>query len=457
MGKMAFIRTPKRIQLHSSRRPHYPGRKRFTAFLGATATLVALIASQAPASASSVDITMVTSWSAANVPALPGIINSYERLHPGVHISLSYVAGSAGVEKLHAEFLSGTEPDIVGVFKKDFNGFQQAGYLTNLTPWLKKIGWYSGYFVPGAYTYTSPLSQATNPHPQVYGIDDTLQPSVIFYNIGLFKKYHLSPPTDLAQLLSVSSTFKSHGILPMCIDAGGTSNNDMDPLAKLVAQYAGANELLAIDNGKAKFTNPPMMAAAKVLGQLVHAGVIGRQAAGANQPACESLLARGKAAMDSMHTGVLPSYTALEKSVAGFKLGIIPSFKFTSHPVSEYTATYGQEWVIPRSDHEVAQTEDFLKYMFSCKNAAAEVKVTGLVSDVACANKTLTGRLQKIVVDNIEPKLTTQSLYMIDFVPTQVQATLGSGIQSLVLGKITYQQLMQKAQQTMNQVLATQG
>jgi ABC-type glycerol-3-phosphate transport system substrate-binding protein len=409
-------------------------------------------ATAASPKAATVNLTINSLWGIQNLPELPTIIKQFEKLHPNVHVTwTTNPAGKAGVAQLNASLLSGNAPDVIQTFKEDLNVYYQAGYLTDLTSWAKSAGIYYNYFLPGAQSYVSPLAQAMNPHPEVYGVDDLMDVSGFFYNVGLFQRYSLQPPTNLAQLMNVGKVFLAHGITPIAIGAGTNDGNDTDILAKIVTQYVGAGEFLKLDAGAAKYTDPQMMAAAKVVAQLVSAGIIG-----ADENGCATLVAQGKAAMCSMHSGLIPAFQALEKADPSFKLGFITGLKFTSHPVSLNAVTYGGVWVIPYSDKPsvLPIAEDFLKYLTSPGPASLEANAVGAPSDTLAADKLLTGSLQKAMFQNVEPTVSPQSVYMLDFIPPQVADALSLGIQKLLLGEITSQGMMQQAQAAQDKLLA---
>lgn len=154
-----------------------------------------------------------TYWSEGSLPNWASAIEKYESEHPGIRVELEYSpAGTDTMSKLRAEFLSGDTPDVVQCPKTYFNEFVDSGLVENLNKEYEENGWVSGeVLVNGSRNWDAPLTEATNPDADVYGVADYINNSVIFYNTGIFEELGLAEPSTLDELLECSKKLKDAG------------------------------------------------------------------------------------------------------------------------------------------------------------------------------------------------------------------------------------------------------
>lgn len=158
--------------------------------------------------------------------------------------------------------------------------------VANLTPeveqWTKKYGLshqvMDAYKVNGSY-YGVPMYEGYWP---------------VFYNVALFKRYGLTPPTTWAQFVQVANTLKSHGVTPFGQLVGGWPGFvwfeniliNMDPTLY--------TQLMA---GKASYTSPGVVKAMKLWASLQNKGWFKQFSGTAVNSGMEKALANGQIAM----------------------------------------------------------------------------------------------------------------------------------------------------------------
>ena len=398
-----------------------------------------------------VTITVRSGWVEANLPNWRAKCAEFEAANPGIKIELEFTpAGEDSMAKLKAEFMSGSTPDIVQAWKTYFNEYVDAGLVLDISDVYESNGWKVPAIYGGVRAWCAALENARNDEAPVFGVPDFINTSVLFYNTKIFEKYNLKEPTNLDELVAVSKTLVENGVRPLAYP--GAKNNVTDLYAKIQCQTAGLQTLLDINDGKDTFMNEGMLKAAQIVETLVKEGVLDPAFITYDEDQCVQAFARGEAAMFSMHTAYDKALKDAKAANPDFDYSIIKGVNFVDKPVVEYSATYGGCWMIPASTKYPDQAKKVLAFLFGSDMAAAASE-NGRITMFPEANKGITAPAIKVVVDNQLAKCSPESFYLIDMVPSKVLDNLKFGLQELISGNITPEQMMQEAQKTMDIVL----
>lgn len=415
-----------------------------------------VFASGAPEAASDEPVTVHVraGWQESMLPFIAQQAEAFEADNPGISINLEFTpSGTNASEKLKAEFLSGLTPDVAQMWKTYFNEFAASGLLIELSDIYSENGWTAGdvmYY--GSRNWASMLPEARNNAADVYGIADYIFPSVMFYNTNVFEEYGLEPPTDIDDLIAVSQVLRANDVSPLIYP--GMNNNIADVFAKIQAQTAGLQVLLDINDGKAKFTDPPMMEAARIFERLAREGVLDPAfITYDNAPAASGFVA-GEAAMYSMHLAMDRTLQDGKAANPGFEYGIMAPIAFVSDPKVEVSATFGGVWGIPAPSKHVEEAKRVLAFLLGEESAKLNAGQAGRVTQFVRANALIDYPPVKAVVDTVLPELTAESFYMIDMVPGAVLTNLRAGLQEIILGTSDAASVMAAAQEVMDQVIA---
>ncbi len=159
-------------------------------------------------------------------PAFQEMANAYH-VKTGNTVKFHYVAASAFEQYLQANFVAGTEPDIVfggqpgnGPWLGK-NAWYNNGWIINLAPYLNQVSPYTHQpwkdsFLPGVL---NSAENTTNPHQaQLYGIPQELTTVNLYYNKNLLAKLGIkSPPATVTQLLLDCKKAKEAGYIGFSI------------------------------------------------------------------------------------------------------------------------------------------------------------------------------------------------------------------------------------------------
>ncbi len=184
--------------------------------LGLTTALlvaVALIASTADARKAATNITLATYvWQPTTVKAMNNIVDSWNKTHSNIHVSIVPVDVNSVHDKLLTSFVGGSAADIVHDEGADIAGFTQQGYLANLTP-----------LIPKDLKAEIPKSvwDVTNFGHKITGVPIMLQTYNVFANMSILKSAGVKAPTinnpwTWAQFQSVAKKLTTGGNYGVC-------------------------------------------------------------------------------------------------------------------------------------------------------------------------------------------------------------------------------------------------
>lgn len=399
-----------------------------------------------------VTIYVRSGWVESNLPNWTARCAEFEAANPGIKIQLEFTpAGEDSMMKLKAEFMSGDTPDIVQAWKTYFNEYVDAGLVLDISDVYDSRGWAVPTIYGGVRAWCAKLEDARDDTAAVYGIPDYINTSAIFYNIKIFADLGLEEPTNLDELIAVSKVLIENGIRPICYPGNGGNINDI--YAKIQCQTAGLQPLLDINTGADTFMNEGMVKAAEIIELMVKEGVLDPAFITYTEEMCFQAMARGEAAMYAMHTASDRALQDLQSANPEFQYSIIKGIQFVDEPVVEYSATYGGCWMIPASTKHPEEAKQVLAFLFG-EEMSVDAAGLGRITMFPEANKNITAPAIKVVVDNQLEECSPESFYLIDMIPSKVLDNLKFGMQELILGNITAEEMMQEAQKAMDIVLS---
>ena len=412
-----------------------------------------LLMSAAALAEEPVTIHVVTGWNEASFPNWPDAIAAFEADHPNIKVDIEYTpSGEDATTKIKAGLIAGNAPDIFQTWKVFFNDFVEAEYLTDLTEAYAEHGFVDGVLAGGCRNWCAPLMDAASSDAHSYGVSDFICPSVFFYNQNIFDELGLEEPTDLESLIEVSKKIKEAGYLALVVPAA--TDNFLDILSKIQAQYTGLQYLLDVYKGDAKLTEDVMVNALSVLERLISEGVIDPVCLSYTEDDCVAALASGKAAMFSMHSQFDSQLRLAQESNPDFRYSIFKGVSFAEEPVNLYSCTFGGCWVIPEASPVKEEAKELLFYLFgpetSKSNASEGCRITGMLS----ANDGLGSETLQVCVQHMLPNLSPDSFYLIDMLPGSVGTALRSGMQEMLQGTGTVESTLNAAQTVMDQIIA---
>ena len=226
-------------------------------------------------------------------------IAAFNKQYPNIKVVYKNFPDANYTAALRPALLSGVGPDVFDVATGGQVGaFSEfVPYATNLTPAMVKLrgsDWMKGMYAPGIADFSLDGQLRVAPVGRVAA-------GFLWINLGLFNKYKLTPPTTLAQWVSVCKTFRANGL--GCFREGvGSPGFDVDTIHSIVNSVdPGAfNEALV---GKIKWTDPAIVKGLGVFKELSTDGILDAGADGLEQyPDVNNAFLAGKVPMVQMGT-----------------------------------------------------------------------------------------------------------------------------------------------------------
>lgn len=191
------------------------------------------------------------------------------------------------------------------------------GLVVNFETALKKLGVWNDIDPVAASTVTSVYGQMVS-LPYQYNIEG------IFYNKKIFSQLGLSAPTTFSELLADSAKLKTAGIQPFAMDG-----KDGWPVTRLIGMYIyrslGPDALQAVQQGKAKLTDPKYVEAAKAVQAMAQDGYFGQGFVSTDMATADNEFLTGKTAMIYNLSSMLSNINDPKQDLIGASnVGLMP-------------------------------------------------------------------------------------------------------------------------------------
>ncbi len=385
------------------------------------------------------NVRVLIKWSEEQLPNWKVLVDEYNKdASNPVTIELQYYGSEGYDDKIKAELMGDNPPEIVQLMKTTFNELSANGQLMELKSFISEQGW---DYNKGALAWAGPLN---NESGGVYGIPDFANTSCIFYNTKIFEELDLEIPTDINGLKEVSKKLNENGY--KAIVTGATNWCATDLLSKVQGQLLGTELLVDAYNNTAKYNDPTMVKAMEIVNDLVQAGVIDKSSADYTDDDAIAEFVSGNAAMYSAHTGM----TTPIDSVADqdFSYNIIETMNFVDNPKTSVAVTWGSMWCIPANVKNQEAAKAALAYLWSEEVAKNDVEVLGKIVNVDAWNAGLQHTALLTASKQLAGAGSSDSFYLLDMISSKVLDNMNKGIQEMIQGKVTPQEVLDNVQAT---------
>lgn len=383
------------------------------------------------------NVRVLIKWSESQLSNWTELVNAYnaDESNP-VTIELQFYGSEGYDDKVKAELMSDNPPEIVQLMKTTFNDYSADGQLLELSSFISDQGW---NYNQGALAWAGPLN---NEAGGVYGIPDFANTSCIFYNTKIFDELKLEVPTDIESLKAVSKVLNDNGY--KAIVTGATNWCATDLLSKVQSQLVGTDLLINAYNNKAKYNDPTMVQALEIVNDLVKSGVVDKSSADYTDDDAIAEFIMGNAAMYTAHTGMA---SAID-SAAGddFSYDIIEKMNFVDNPKTSVAVTWGSMWCIPSNVVNKDAALEALSFLWGEETAKNDVETLGKIVNVDAWNTGLTHPAALTASKQLAGAGTADSFYLLDMISSKVLDNMNKGIQEMIQGNATPQEVLDNVQ-----------
>lgn len=296
---------------------------------GAPAGAVQLNQAAAKRAASSVSGTVNWwGWTPTDSAEAKAEIAAFNKVYPKIKVNFKLIT--------IADYMTTMRPALVGGQGPDLFELQPGAYVTEFGSFAKNMApvaasalgknWRSKIAPSGVSGFTENGVLTALPVGSVYA-------GTLWINVDLFKKYHLSPPTTLAQWVSVCKAFKSHG--QGCFVQGNATEGFLQDTLQSIANSVQPGLWTKASKGDAKWTSRGIVKALTIWKQLFSDGIMEPGSLGVQQyPDANNDFLTGKYAMIMMGTWYTANVTKTGMTTALQAAGVSNPKPFPIEPIA---------------------------------------------------------------------------------------------------------------------------
>lgn len=354
--------------------------------------------------------------------------------------------------KVIAAARAGTLPDIFGILgeKKVLASFAKAGHIAELSEELKKDSWKSGLYSQALEVTAFGDKNIYDTPKGYYGVPiDTMNMQFV-YNKELFRKSGLDenkPPKTFAELIEYSKIIKEKNPGVEGIVCGW---GEVWLLQSLATEWAinimGEEKFIATLKGDVPYTDPQWVEVFDLFKKLKDSNVLYSDIVTMVNREAEDYFARGKAAFTFDGSWAVNVYKQLAPEL---------DYDFFPLPVASQEnpaliwGGAGASLNVNNKSKEKESAIAFLKWLTQKEQQAFLVQQTNNLPSAKGLESTLDGKLQSLLddLDNI----THPNMWPYEE-DSRVIEILDKGLQQIVLGEKTPQEVAEKIQNTKNRV-----
>lgn len=382
-----------------------------------------------------------------NIRYFQNVVKAFEAANPNVTIKMEAVADEPYKDKIRVIMASGNIPDIYFSWSGAYAGqFVRAGRAMDLTAALDSDGWKSrfsdGTFGPFKFD------------GKIYGVPMNLSGKFLAYNKALFEKAGVKPPTDWSDFVASLEKLKAAGVTPIAFGSQapwaashyiGDWNTKLVPPDVLRADYN-----LTSDDNKL-FTHPGYIEALKRFGEFAQNGYFNKSPNALTHALARGSFMSGREAMFYEETLGFKQYknSKLEKDGWGFFK--MPSDK-SGAGVQTHLTGAPDGFLVSAATKYPKEALAFLKFLTTRENGAEWTKASGRPSAVQGA-VSAENAIPEIVAGVTEiGKADGMAIWLDTAVDSRIVGVYLPGMQAVLNGTETAQQVMDKIRQTALQV-----
>ena len=361
-------------------------------------------------------------------------------------------------QKVIAAARAKTLPDIFGILgeRKTLASFIKAGYILNLSPYMKKtigekedVGWKDSFYPQTLRVVTFNEDNTYGVGGGVYGvpIDTTIMQFI--YNKTLFKEAGIDPeksPETVDEFIALAKGIK---------DKTGTAGficgwGEGWLLNALATEWAintmGENKFLETIEGKIPYTDPDWLKVFSLFAKLKSSGILASNIATMTNKEAEAAFAEGKAAFSFNGSWSVNVYKQLEEEL-DYAFFSLPKASY-DHPVKVWGGA-GSSFMVDANSPKKDQAVKFLRWLsakeqqeFLAKETNNLPAIKGVIEKLPPILKGLLGAFGSLTHPDIWPRNED----------SRVIEIMNRGLQQIVMGLKTPEEVAREIQKKKERV-----
>lgn len=393
-------------------------------------------------------------WMTDREPAFRELAKRYEAIS-GIKVNFElYAPSDAYSQKVRAAAQGFNLPDIFGILgeKRDYAAFIKAGYILDLTPYMEKDNseWKNSFFKNALSVNEFPEDNGYSVKPGIYGVPIDIMTIQMVYNKDLFKELGLNPeepPVTFEEFLDIGNKIKAKNIQGLV--SGWAELWMIDCLASNFAfNVMGRDKVIATIKGDIPYTDPDWIKVLGLFQDMRDCGVLADGIVTMVNKTAEQLFANGRAVFAFNGSWCVNVYKAMNPSLD--YAAMLPPKISQRFPVSIWGGA-GSSFMVNAKSKNKEEAVEFLRWL---TDKDQQVYLAQNTSNPP-ANKDALSEVSGILAqfaDDME-RTTHPNTWSISESP-QVIETFTRGIQSIIIGEKTPEQIAQETQKTKEKEMA---
>ncbi len=357
-----------------------------------------------------------------------------------------YAPSDAYTQKIRAAAQTNTLPDIFGILgeKRDFASFINAGHIYNLTPHMDEVGgeWKNKIFEKALNVNVFKRGNSFKVTPGIYGVPIDVTNIQMLYNKDLLEKVGVDPnkpPQTWNEFLEVNRLLKAKGIQGLVSGWGEIWMIDC-----LASNYAfnimGEEKVLNTIQGKVPYTDPDWIKVFDLFRQMRDEGLLASGVVTMVNKTAEQLFANNRSAFAFNGSWCVNVYKGMNP---GLNYGAMLPPRASNRFSMMIWGGAGSSFMVNNKSKKADKVIDFLKWLTDSKQQAFLAKDTNNLPSNKESLKDIPEVLSQFADDM--DNTTHPSVWGVAEFPVVIE-TFNKGIQSIIIGEKTPEQLAREVQ-----------
>jgi ABC-type glycerol-3-phosphate transport system substrate-binding protein len=408
--------------------------------------ILVLLSGCAPKQESGKPAITVWHWMTDRGPAFKELAKKYEA-KTGVKVNFElYAPSGAYSQKVRAAAQGANLPDIFGILgeKRDFASFIKAGFVLDLTSYMNKnrAKWKNSFFAKALAVNEFNEGNSYGIKPGIYAVPIDITTIQMVYNKALFKQLGLNPnqpPQNFAELLEIGKKIKAANLQGLVSGWGETWM--IDCFANNYAfNIMGKDKVIATIKGTVPYTDPDWIKVLSLFRDMQESGVFASGLVTMVNKTAEQLFANERAVFAFNGSWCVNVYKRMnpELKYAAF----LPPKASNNYPMA-IRGGAGSSFMVNAHSPMKEEAVKFLGWLTEADQQAYLAEVTNNLP----ANKNSVGRIPEILASFTENMdyATHPNIWEISE-SSQVSEAFDKGIQSIIIGEKTPEQVAAEVQ-----------
>lgn len=402
--------------------------------------------SQPPSAVKGKPVISVWHWMTDRQAAFEELSKRYETA-TGVKVNFElYAPSDAYTQKIRAAAQGENLPDVFGVLaaKRDFASFINAGHILDLTSYMDENGaaWRKSFFQNALQVNEFKIDDSYKVKPGIYGVPlDTMAIQMV-YNKKIYSKLGMNPnnpPATMDDFIKLSGKIKELGLQGFV--SGWGEYWMIDCFANNYAfNVMGRDKVLATIKGEVPYTDPDWLTVFSLFAKMRDSGILSTGIITMVNKTAEQLFASEKAAFAFNGSWCVNVYKSMNPKL---EYGVFSPPKLSGKFPMTVWGGAGSSFVVNARSRNKEEVVKFLRWLSAKEQQAYLANETNnLPANKECLDK-ISGILSSFV--KIMDLTTHPSIWGVSEF-SAVTETFDRGIQSIILGQKSPEQVAQEVQ-----------